>query len=217
MMSCNHDNISRLCSLTQTDQKKIKSLWLKESTFADIQPASGRRDHGCFFSFPPLPQVYVDVPGGLNLSVSLPLVIGTIPLNTCASRTSSISSNCSTLSWLGLQERPEGVCGNTQTLLPPAHVEILLKGLTTFFFFFPFLFPLQLPRVTTTWQYQRQRGATACRAVIGLMWTEAIRDLCCHTSQSSDICRRHSTPRYTHAQPLIIGRGERKHLNTTAT
>lgn len=51
----------------------------------------------------------MDVPGGLNLSVSLPLVIGTIPLNACASRTSSISSNCSTLSWLGLQERPEGL------------------------------------------------------------------------------------------------------------
>lgn len=59
-----------------------------------------------FFSFP---QVYVDVPGGLNLSLSLPLVIGTIPLHACATRTSSISSNCSTLSWLGLQERPEGV------------------------------------------------------------------------------------------------------------
>ncbi|CAG05379.1 unnamed protein product [Tetraodon nigroviridis] len=29
------------------------------------------------------------------------------------------------------------------------------------------------------------------------MWTEVIRDLCCHTSQSSDICRRHSTPRWT--------------------
>lgn len=50
----------------------------------------------------------MDVPGGLNLSVSLPLVIGTIPLNACSSRTSSISSNCSTLSWLGLQQRPEG-------------------------------------------------------------------------------------------------------------
>ncbi|XP_075934333.1 arrestin domain-containing protein 3-like [Anarhichas minor] len=51
--------------------------------------------------------VYVDVPGGLNLSLSLPLVIGTIPLHACSSRTSSISSNCSTLSWLGLSERPE--------------------------------------------------------------------------------------------------------------
>lgn len=64
----------------------------------------------CCFSWPFLClQVYVDVPGGLNLSLSLPLVIGTIPLHTCATRTSSISSNCSTLSWLGLQERPEGV------------------------------------------------------------------------------------------------------------
>lgn len=51
----------------------------------------------------------MDVPGGLNLSLSLPLVIGTIPLHACATRTSSISSNCSSLSWLGLQERPEGV------------------------------------------------------------------------------------------------------------
>ncbi|XP_068191595.1 arrestin domain-containing protein 3-like isoform X3 [Antennarius striatus] len=51
--------------------------------------------------------VYVDVPGGLNLSLSLPLVIGTIPLHACTSRTSSISSNCSTLNWLGLQETPE--------------------------------------------------------------------------------------------------------------
>lgn len=54
-------------------------------------------------------QVYVDVPGGLNLSLSLPLVIGTIPLHGCTTRTSSISSNCSTLSWLGLHERPEGM------------------------------------------------------------------------------------------------------------
>ncbi|XP_034752910.1 arrestin domain-containing protein 3b [Etheostoma cragini] len=51
--------------------------------------------------------VYVDVPGGLDLSLSLPLVIGTIPLHACTPRTSSISSNCSTLSWLGLSERPE--------------------------------------------------------------------------------------------------------------
>lgn len=57
---------------------------------------------------------------------------------------------------------------------------------------------LQLRQVTMTWQYQRQRGATACRAVIDLTWTEVIRDLCCHTSPSSDICRRHSTPRYPH-------------------
>ncbi|KAG7277797.1 hypothetical protein CRUP_026098, partial [Coryphaenoides rupestris] len=33
--------------------------------------------------------VYVDVPGGLNLNLSLPLVIGTIPLHACSSRTST--------------------------------------------------------------------------------------------------------------------------------
>lgn len=62
-------------------------------------------------------QVYVDVPGGLNLSLSLPLVIGTIPLHACATRTSSISSNCSTLSWLGLSERPEGTCSKHMHVL----------------------------------------------------------------------------------------------------
>ncbi|XP_041666571.1 arrestin domain-containing protein 3-like isoform X2 [Cheilinus undulatus] len=62
--------------------------------------------------------VYVDVPGGLNLSLSLPLVIGTIPLHACASRTSSISSNCSTLSWLGLQERPEA---------PPSYSDLAIS------------------------------------------------------------------------------------------
>lgn len=51
--------------------------------------------------------VYVDIPGGLNLSLSLPLVIGTIPLHSFSSRTSSISSQCSDTSWLGLPERPE--------------------------------------------------------------------------------------------------------------
>lgn len=70
------------------------------------------RPPSCWFLFL---QVYVDVPGGLNLSLSLPLVIGTIPLHACASRTSSISSNSSnssTMSWLGLQERPEGAAPN---------------------------------------------------------------------------------------------------------
>ncbi|KAM6976306.1 arrestin domain-containing protein 3b isoform 3-T3 [Tautogolabrus adspersus] len=62
--------------------------------------------------------VYVDVPGGLNLSLSLPLVIGTIPLHACSSRTSSISSNCSTLSWLGLQERPEA---------PPSYSDLAIS------------------------------------------------------------------------------------------
>ncbi|KAK1884461.1 Arrestin domain containing protein 3 [Dissostichus eleginoides] len=47
--------------------------------------------------------VYVDVPGGLNLSLSLPLVIGTIPLHASTSRSSSISSCCS---W-GPTETPE--------------------------------------------------------------------------------------------------------------
>ncbi|MEQ2190946.1 Arrestin domain-containing protein 3 [Xenoophorus captivus] len=58
--------------------------------------------------------VYVDIPGGLNLSLSLPLVIGTIPLHACATRTSSISSNCSSVSWMGLSERPEGTYKETQ-------------------------------------------------------------------------------------------------------
>lgn len=62
--------------------------------------------------------VYVDVPGGLNLSLSLPLVIGTIPLHACATRTSSISSNCSSLSWLGLQERPEA---------PPSYSDLAIS------------------------------------------------------------------------------------------
>lgn len=52
-----------------------------------------------------LSQVYVDIPGGLNLSLSLPLVIGTIPLHAFPNRTSSISSYCSSISW---PERPEG-------------------------------------------------------------------------------------------------------------
>lgn len=143
----------------------------------------------------------MDVPGGLNLSVSLPLVIGTIPLNACTSRTSSISSNCSTLSWLGLQERPEGLYSrrtNTFYLFTCSRISQSASP--------P---PPQLRRVTAIWQYQRQRGVTVCRAVIGLMWTEMSRDLCCHTSQSSDIYHRHSTPRYTDARTcgksLIIG------------
>lgn len=56
-------------------------------------------------------QVYVDIPGAMNLSLNLPLVIGTIPLHPFGSRTSSVSSQCSmTMSWLGLAlpERPEG-------------------------------------------------------------------------------------------------------------
>lgn len=47
----------------------------------------------------------------MNLSLNLPLVIGTIPLHPFGSRTSSVSSQCSmTMNWLGmsLPERPEG-------------------------------------------------------------------------------------------------------------
>ncbi|XP_034402600.1 arrestin domain-containing protein 3b isoform X2 [Cyclopterus lumpus] len=62
--------------------------------------------------------VYVDVPGGLNLSLSLPLVIGTIPLHACSTRTSSISSSCSALSWLGLPERPEA---------PPSYSDLAIS------------------------------------------------------------------------------------------
>ncbi|XP_056288957.1 arrestin domain-containing protein 3-like isoform X3 [Pseudoliparis swirei] len=51
--------------------------------------------------------VYVDVPGGLNLSLSLPLVIGTIPLHAC-----------SALSWLGLPERPEA---------PPSYSDLAIS------------------------------------------------------------------------------------------
>lgn len=76
-------------------------------------------------------QVYVDVPGGLNLSLSLPLVIGTIPLHACATRTSSISSNCSTLSWLGLQERPEGVYSKLRhDMFAPFFILTVHKDLT---------------------------------------------------------------------------------------
>lgn len=51
--------------------------------------------------------VYVDIPGGLNLSLTLPLVIGTIPLHPLSSRSSSISSQCRNSAWRGLLERPE--------------------------------------------------------------------------------------------------------------
>lgn len=55
---------------------------------------------------------------------------------------------------------------------------------------------LQHHRATAIWKYQRLKGGTVCRAVIGLTGRETIQDLCSHTSQSSDICHRHSTPRY---------------------
>ncbi|RVE68388.1 hypothetical protein OJAV_G00090940 [Oryzias javanicus] len=61
--------------------------------------------------------VYVDIPGAINLSLNLPLVIGTIPLHPFGSRTSSVSSQCS-MSWLGLPERPEA---------PPSYLEIVTE------------------------------------------------------------------------------------------
>ncbi|XP_026210463.1 arrestin domain-containing protein 3b [Anabas testudineus] len=74
--------------------------------------------------------VYVDIPGGLNLSLSLPLVIGTIPLHACATRTSSISSNCSTLTWLGLShtERPEAPPSYSDLAISEAHRRDCLQG-----------------------------------------------------------------------------------------
>lgn len=54
-------------------------------------------------------KVYVDIPGAMDLFLNLPLVIGTIPLHSFGSRTSSVSSQCSmNMNWLGLHERPEG-------------------------------------------------------------------------------------------------------------
>ncbi|XP_029370898.1 arrestin domain-containing protein 3-like [Echeneis naucrates] len=72
--------------------------------------------------------VYVDVPGGLNLSVSLPLVIGTIPLHASSTRTSSISSNCSSLSWLGLSERPEAPPSYSDLAISESHRRDCLQG-----------------------------------------------------------------------------------------
>lgn len=61
--------------------------------------------------------VYVDIPRAVNLTLNLPLVIGTIPLHSFGSRTSSVSSHCSmAMSWLGLPERPEA---------PPSYSEIV--------------------------------------------------------------------------------------------
>ncbi|XDV54708.1 hypothetical protein PO909_022938 [Leuciscus waleckii] len=61
--------------------------------------------------------VYVDIPRAVNLTLNLPLVIGTIPLHSFGSRTSSVSSQCSMgMSWLGLPERPEA---------PPSYSEII--------------------------------------------------------------------------------------------
>uniref|UniRef100_A0A8C1CNJ1 Arrestin domain-containing protein 3 n=1 Tax=Cyprinus carpio carpio TaxID=630221 RepID=A0A8C1CNJ1_CYPCA len=61
--------------------------------------------------------VYVDIPRAVNLTLNLPLVIGTIPFHSFGSRTSSVSSQCSmAMSWLGLPERPEA---------PPSYSEIV--------------------------------------------------------------------------------------------
>lgn len=73
-------------------------------------------------------QVYVDIPGAMNLYLNLPLVIGTIPLHPFGSRTSSVSSQCSmTMSWLGmaLPERPEGK--ELYTILPAHPLGCQLK------------------------------------------------------------------------------------------
>ncbi|XP_061603561.1 arrestin domain-containing protein 3-like isoform X1 [Phyllopteryx taeniolatus] len=72
--------------------------------------------------------VYVDVPGGLNLSLSLPLVIGTIPLHTGASRTASISSRGSASSWLALAERPEAPPSYSELAIPESHRRHFLHG-----------------------------------------------------------------------------------------
>ncbi|KAM9734919.1 arrestin domain-containing protein 3-like [Menidia menidia] len=70
--------------------------------------------------------VYVDVPGGLNLSLTLPLVIGTIPLHACASRTSSISSSGSA-GWL-LPERPEAPPSYSELAITESHRRACLRG-----------------------------------------------------------------------------------------
>ncbi|XP_024918104.1 multiple C2 and transmembrane domain-containing protein 1-like isoform X2 [Cynoglossus semilaevis] len=72
--------------------------------------------------------VYVDIPGGLNLSLSLPLVIGTIPLHAGTSRTSSISSNCSTMTWLGLSETPEAPPSYSDLRISESHRRDCLRG-----------------------------------------------------------------------------------------
>lgn len=74
---------------------------------------------------------------------------------------------------------------------------------------------LQRRRATAIWKYQRLKGGTVCRAVIGLTGRETTQDLCSHTSQSSDICRRHSTPRYgSHARRATIS--QEPHRNHTS-
>ncbi|XP_029025906.1 arrestin domain-containing protein 3b [Betta splendens] len=72
--------------------------------------------------------VYVDVPGGLNLSLSLPLVIGTIPLHGCATRTSSVSSGCSAAAWLGRAEPPEAPPSYSDLAISECHRRDCLQG-----------------------------------------------------------------------------------------
>ncbi|KAK2887984.1 arrestin domain-containing protein 3b [Channa argus] len=72
--------------------------------------------------------VYVDIPGGLNLSLSLPLVIGTIPLHACATRTSSISSSRSTSGWLGLAQGPEAPPSYSDLAISESHRRDYLQG-----------------------------------------------------------------------------------------
>ncbi|XP_037548395.1 arrestin domain-containing protein 3-like [Nematolebias whitei] len=72
--------------------------------------------------------VYIDVPGGLNLSLSLPLVIGTIPLHTSSPRSFSISSNCSPVSWLGLPERPEAPPSYNELAISESYRQDCLRG-----------------------------------------------------------------------------------------
>uniref|UniRef100_A0A8C2V5Z9 Arrestin domain containing 3 n=1 Tax=Chinchilla lanigera TaxID=34839 RepID=A0A8C2V5Z9_CHILA len=70
-------------------------------------------------SVSPCVQVYVDIPGAMDLFLNLPLVIGTIPLHPFGSRTSSVSSQCSVnTNWLSLSlpERPEA---------PPSYAEVV--------------------------------------------------------------------------------------------
>uniref|UniRef100_A0A3Q3BJG4 Arrestin domain-containing protein 3 n=1 Tax=Kryptolebias marmoratus TaxID=37003 RepID=A0A3Q3BJG4_KRYMA len=76
----------------------------------------------------PIIRVYVDIPGGLNLSLTLPLVIGTIPLHACSTRTFSFSSNCSSVSWLGLPERPEAPPSYSNLAISESYRQDCLRG-----------------------------------------------------------------------------------------
>ncbi|XP_061657476.1 arrestin domain-containing protein 3-like isoform X2 [Syngnathoides biaculeatus] len=63
--------------------------------------------------------VYVDVPGGLNLSLSLPLVIGTIPLH---GRRDGASG------WLPTAERPEAPPSYSELAISESHRRHFLRG-----------------------------------------------------------------------------------------